>query len=73
MNSRIIRNLALIAAMGGGIFMLNAKTAQAQVSCSSCYQQQTQCYVDHCYGLPYCPPQPECQSAFDACIASCEN
>lgn len=74
MNLRIIRNFAAIALMGGAMFVLNVREARAQPSSaclSQCQAQEEQCYYNYCYGLGYCPPQPQCQSQYQACVTAC--
>ena len=74
MHTRVIRNLALIGAMGGAFFIFNSKTAQAQSSCTDqCSTQEDICFADACGDQNPCPPQPNCLDSYQECIAACNN
>ena len=72
MNTRVIRNLVLIGAMGGAFFMFNNKKAHAQSACTDqCSTQEEICFADACEGQNPCGPQPDCIDSYQACIAAC--
>jgi hypothetical protein len=76
MNSRVIKNLALIAAMGAAFFALNNKALRASTdpACANyCYTQLEYCYNAACNYSSDCPPQPQCQSAYQQCLTTCNN
>jgi hypothetical protein len=71
MNIRIVRNFALMGAMSGALFLFTSKTAHARTSCYECSIQEGQCYQEACGDQNPCPPQPDCQDAYEACLATC--
>lgn len=73
MNSRVIRNLALIGLMGGALYALNGKPAYARDLCYQCSQEENVCYSNACGYSANCPPQPQCQAAYEECLATCTN
>ncbi len=73
MNTRVIRNLALIGVMSGAFLLFNSKMAHAQESCYSCYTQEEICYADACGDQNPCPPQPDCIDSYQECIATCSD
>ena len=81
MNTKIVRNFAMMALMLGAAFVLGGNKAQAQNNQESCYDncgyQLNECVQSVCasdYGVNCIGPngaQQGCYDQFDQCMASC--
>ena len=77
MNTKIVRNFAMMALMLGAAFVLSGSKAQAQGSCSgTCSMWLDDCIGEACYPNGCGSGSPALQSCFnsyDQCLADCSG
>ena len=74
MNTKIVRNFAMMALMLGAAFVLSGSKAQAQSTCGGCDMQLGDCMEGACYpngcGSGSTAAQL-CLDAYAQCLANC--